>query len=128
MSQRVRYNDRDEIVPNASYFIASMRSMGFTSCKPEPTQSVAGCVKRKPDDDAGVDTHGWRLYRGIDGSLQYLSRDLSHVQLETNACAKDMQEPTKTFMDATETTCLLRGGDPEGQNGTHETWNGLRRT
>ena len=36
-----------------------------------------------------------RLYRGIVGSLQYLSIDRCDVQFETNACAKGMKQPTK---------------------------------
>ena len=69
--------------------------MGLTNFKPAPTPSVAGSVKYKPDNDAELDTQECRLYRGIVGSLQYLSVDRCDVQFETNACAIHMKQPTR---------------------------------
>ena len=69
--------------------------MGLTKCKPATTPSVAGSVKHKPDDDVDLDMQECRLYRGIVGSLQYLSIDRCDVQFEINACAKEMKPPTK---------------------------------
>ena len=42
-----------------------------------------------------MDTQECRPYRGIVGSLQYLSIDRFDVQFETNACAIDMKQPTR---------------------------------
>ena len=57
--------------------------------------SVAGSVKQEPDDDADLDMQECRLHRGIVGSLHYLSIDCCDVHFETNACAKEMKQPTK---------------------------------
>ena len=62
------------------------------------TSANAECswtVHRKLDDDADRDMQERRLCRGIVGSLQYLSVDRCDVQFETNACAKEMKQPTK---------------------------------
>ena len=64
--------------------------MGLTRCKPAPTPSVAGSVKHNIDNDAELDTQECRLYRGVVGSLQYLSIDRCDVQFEKNAGAREL--------------------------------------
>ena len=61
MRERVLYNDRTEIVPNAKYLRVVLRSMELTNCKPAPTPSVAVSVKQKPDDDAGLNMQQCKL-------------------------------------------------------------------
>ena len=71
--------------------------------------SVAGSVKQEPDVEADPDMQECRLYRGLVGSLQYLSSDRCDVQFETDACAKEMKQPTEGFMDTTETVASMHG-------------------
>ena len=73
--ERELYNDRTEIGPNAKYLRVVLHSIGLTTRTPAPTPSVAGSVKQKPDDDADLDLQECRLYRGMVGSLQFLSID-----------------------------------------------------
>ena len=81
-------------MPIAKYLRVVLHSMELTNCKPAPT-SVAGSVKHKPDDDADLDMQECRLHRGVGGSLRSLSLDRCDVRYETNACAKEMKQPTK---------------------------------
>ena len=108
--ERVLHEDRTEIVPNPKYLRVVSRRMGLTSCKPAPTPSVAGSVKQKPDDDAELDAQECRLYRGIAGSLQYLSIDRCDVQFETNACGR--LKPLARYLAGTQSTraALLKPG------------------
>ena len=82
-------------MPAEKYVRVVLYVMELTNCKPAPTPSVAGSVKQKLDDDADLDGQLCRLYRGIAKCLQYLSIDRSDVQLLTNACAKEMKQPTE---------------------------------
>ena len=82
-------------MPNAKYLRVVLHSTGLTNCKPAPTPCVVGSVKHKPDDDVDLDMQECRLYREIVGCLQYLSMERCDVQFETNACAKEMKQPTK---------------------------------
>ena len=86
-------------MPSPKYLRVVLHSMGLTNCKPAPTTSGAGSVKQNPDDDADLDMQACRLYCGIGGSLHLstdrLSIDRCDVQCETNACAKEMKQPTK---------------------------------
>ena len=93
--ERVLHEDRTEIVPNPKYLRIVLHSNGLTSCKLAPTSSIAGSVTQTPDDDIDLDTQECRLHRGIVGSLQYLSIHRCDVQFETNACAKEMKQPTR---------------------------------
>ena len=93
--ERVLYNDRSEIVPQATKLRGVLHSKELTNCKTAPSPSDAGSVKQRPDDDADLVMQECRLYRGIVWSLQYLSIDRCDVQFETNACAKEMKQPTK---------------------------------
>ena len=45
--EHLLHEDRTDIVPNPEYLRVVLRSMGLTSCKPAPTPSEAGSVKRK---------------------------------------------------------------------------------
>ena len=93
--ERVLYNDRTEIVPDAKYLRVVLHSTGLANCKPAPTPSVAGSVKQKPDDDADLDMQECRLCGGFVGSLQHLSIDRCDVQFETHASAREMKQPIK---------------------------------
>ena len=93
--ERVLHNDKTEITPNPKYLRVVLHCMRLTNCKPAPTPSAAGSVKHTPDDDVDLDMQECRLYSGIVGSLQYLSIDRCDKQFETNACAKEMKQPTK---------------------------------
>ena len=88
--ERVLHNEKTEIAPNPM-----LHRMGLTNCKPAPTPSVAGCVKRKHVGDVDLDMQECRLYRGIVGSMRYLSIDRCDVQFQTNGCAKEVKQPTK---------------------------------
>ena len=83
--------------------------MELTTYKPAPTPSVAGSVKQKLDDDSDLDMQERRLYCGIVGSLQYLSVDRCDVQFETNACTKDMKQPTKASFTRLKRLARLAG-------------------
>ena len=107
--ERVLNKDKNGITPNPTYLRVVLRSMGLTTCKPAPTPSVGGSVKHKLDDDVDLDMQECRPYHGIVGSLQYLSTDRCDVQIETNACAKEMKQPNKGFMHY-------------NRNGWHVTW------
>ena len=72
-----------------------MHSFGLTNCKPAPTPSVGASAKQNPDGDADLDMQECRLHGGIVRHLHYLSFDRCDVQSETNACAKEMKQPTK---------------------------------
>ena len=89
--ERVLHDDRTEIVPNG----AVLQTMVLTNCTPAPTPSVVGSVKQKVDDDVSLDMQERRIYRGIVGSLQYLSIDRCDLHFETNVCAKEMKQPTE---------------------------------
>ena len=93
--ERELHNDRTEIVPNPKYPRVVLHSMALTNCKLAPTPSGARSVKQMPGDDADLDVQECRLYHGIVGRLQHLSIDRCDVQFETNACAKEMKQPTK---------------------------------
>ena len=93
--ERVLHNDRIELVPNPKYLRVVLHSMSLTNCKPAPTPSGAGSVKQKPGDDADLDMQECRHHRGLVGSLPHLSIDRCDVQFETNACAKEIKQPTK---------------------------------
>ena len=86
--ERVLHYDRTEITPNPKYLRVVSHSMELTNCKPAPMPSVGRSVKHKLYDDVDFDMLERRLYRGIVGSLQYLSIDRCDVQFETIACAK----------------------------------------
>ena len=100
--ERLLHTDRAGIVLNAEYLRVVLHRMELTNCKPAPAQSVAGSVR-----------HGGSLTMmltftcksadsivGLVGSLQNVSIDRCDVQVETNACAKEMKQPTQSFMDA----------------------------
>ena len=108
--ERVVCNDGTEIVPNAKHLRVVLHSTELTNCKPAPTPSVVGSVKHKPDDDVDLDMQECRLYRRIVASLQYISMERCDVLFETNACAKEMKQPTKASW-----TRLKR---------LHDTWQG----
>ena len=93
--ERVLHNDRIEIVPNPKHFGVVSQSIVLTNCKQAPTPSVVGSVKQKFDDDAVLDMQERRFYRGIVGSLQYLSFDCCDLHFETNVCAKETKQPTE---------------------------------
>ena len=93
--ERMLHNDKTQMTPKPKNLRVVLRSMELTRCKPAPTPSVAGSVKHKPDDDVDLDVKECTLYRGIVGSLQYLSIHRCDVQFETNACAKEMKHPSK---------------------------------
>ena len=77
------FNDRTEIVLDAKYLRVLLHSMELANGTPAPSPSVAGFVTQKPDDDDDLDVQECRLYRGIVGSLPYLSIDRCDVQFET---------------------------------------------
>ena len=74
------YNDRTEIVPNATYLGEVLHSMELANCKSAPV----GSVNHKPDD------------ADLDRQLS-LSIYRCDVQFETNACAKEMKQPTQAY-------------------------------
>ena len=69
-----------------------------------------------------------RLYRGIVGSLQYLSIDRCGVQFETNACAKEMKQPDEASWTRLKRFARYLAGTPDSESCTHETWNRSRPT
>ena len=93
--ERVLHNDTTEITPNQKFVIVVLHSMVLTNCTPTPTPTVVGSVKHEPDDDVDLGVQECRIRSGILGSLKYLSIDRYDVQFETNACAKEMKQPTK---------------------------------
>ena len=82
-------------VPNPKHFGVVLQSTVLTNCKQAPTPSVVGSVKQKFDDDAVLDMQERRFYRGIVGSLQYLSIDCCDLHFEANVCAKETKQPTE---------------------------------
>ena len=114
------YNDKTEITPNPKYLRVVLHSIGLTYCKPAPTPSVAGSVKPKPDDDVDLDVHECRLYRGIVGSLQYLSID--RTVRDKYLCEGD-ETTNKGFMDATETVGTIPGRNPVSESYSRKAWN-----
>ena len=90
--ERLLHDERTEIMPNG----AVLQSMVLTNCTPAPTPSVVGSVKQKFGDGAVVDMQERRIYHGIVGSPQYLSIDRCDLHFETNACAKEMKQPTES--------------------------------
>ena len=104
----------------AKYQRVVLHSMTLTNCKPVPTLSVAGSFKQKLDDGVDLDMQECRLYRGIVGSLQNLSRD-KHLRKRDEAT-------DNSFMDTTEPVSSVLGGNPVSESCTHETWNRLPPT
>ena len=114
--ERVLHNDRIEIVPNPKHFGVALQSTVLTNCKQAPTPSVAGSVKQKLDDDAVLDMQERRFYRGIVGSLQYLSIDCCDLHYETNVLCEGDEATDRRFMDTIETIgpmarCIHLGTD-----------------
>ena len=103
--QRVLYNDRTEIVPNAKYLRLVLSQHGADASQPQH-QVTAGYVKQKLDDDVDLGMQECRLYRWIFGSLQYLSV----IAVTCNLRRVLAQRDETADMAATETSCSRLGG------------------
>ena len=109
--ERVLHDDRIEIVPNLKHFGVVLQSTVLTNCKQAPTPSAVGSVKQKFDDGVVLDMQERRSYRGIVGSLQYLSIDCCDMHFETCLCEGD-EATDRSFMDTTETIGPIFGKSP----------------
>ena len=112
--ERVLHNDRIEIVPNPKHFGVALQSTVLTNCKQAPTPSVVGSVKQKVDDDVVLDMQERRFYRGIVGSLQYLSIDCCDLHFETNVLCEGDEATDRRFMDTIETIGPIFGKSARG--------------
>ena len=97
--------------------------MGLTVCKTGTDAKSCWILKHEPDDVVDLDMQECRLHRGIVGTRQYLSIDRCDVQFETNACAKEVEQPAKASWTRLKRLPRHLAGTQSERGCTHETWN-----